>query len=198
VAVDLVAGAGEVTYVVGAPPPETVRVSVTCAQEVAVGESIPSCVQEALSAEFAAVVAMADGPPIAFVSERDGDSAIFTMRTDGTDVRQLTTSDESDQNPAWSPDGTRIVFASHSSYSVGTSELYTMRPDGTDMRHLTEGMRDDYGVVPGEPFWSPDGTRIVFAARGSQHGIYTMRADGTDKRRLTRNAFWDSDPAWSP
>ena len=57
VAIDLVDEAGEVTYVVGSAPPETVQVSVTCAQKVAVGESIPSCVQNTLSAQFDAVVA---------------------------------------------------------------------------------------------------------------------------------------------
>ena len=89
------------TYVV--PPPETVRVSVPCAQEVAVGEPIPSCVQEALSAEFAAVVAMADGPPIAFYSDRDCDAEIHTMRSDGTDMRQLPVNDAWDWLPAWGP-----------------------------------------------------------------------------------------------
>ena len=58
-----------------------------------IGESIPSCVHDALSAQFAAVVAMADGPAIAFTSNRDGDFEIYTMRPDGTDVRQLTVND---------------------------------------------------------------------------------------------------------
>ena len=124
------------TYVVGEAPPETVPVP--CAQEVAVGESIPSCVQEALSAEFAAVVAMADGPPIAFVSERDGDWEIYTMRTDGTDVRQLTVNDVGDWHAAWSPDGTRIAFGSDCD---GDKEIYTMRPDGTDVHQLTKNRR---------------------------------------------------------
>ena len=103
VAVDLVDGAGEVTYAVGSAPPDTVRVPMPCAHEVAVGEPIPACVQEALAAAFAAEVAMADGPRIAFVSMLDGRDQIYTMRADGTDVRQLTKSGLPSTRPAWSP-----------------------------------------------------------------------------------------------
>ena len=44
-----------------------------------------------------------DGTRIAFTSERDGDFKIYTMRDDGTDVRQLTVNDARDEMPAWSP-----------------------------------------------------------------------------------------------
>ena len=57
------------------------------------------------------------------------------MRSDGTDVRQLTVNDLTDADPAWSPDGTQIAFAriGHD----GKSEIYTMWSDGTDVRQLT-------------------------------------------------------------
>ena len=78
---------------------------------------------------------MVDGPPIAFVSFRDGDSEIYTMRSDGTDVRQLTVNAASDGDSAWSPDGTQIAFHSNRD---GDWKIYTMRSDGTDVRRLTE------------------------------------------------------------
>lgn len=40
---------------------------------------------------------------IAFESDRDGDPEIYTMRADGTDVRQLTRNDAEDLSPGWSP-----------------------------------------------------------------------------------------------
>ena len=43
------------------------------------------------------------GRRIAFESNRDGDWDIYTMRPDGTDVRQLTLNDAGDAAPAWSP-----------------------------------------------------------------------------------------------
>ena len=48
-------------------------------------------------------VAVADGTRIAFTSDRDGDWEIYTMRADGTDVRQLTVNAAWDWDPSWSP-----------------------------------------------------------------------------------------------
>jgi len=190
VAVDLVAGAGEVTYVVGASLPETVRVSVPCAQEVAVGKPIPSSVQTALSTQLdaagveeATAAGVLEGTErIAFTSYRD-DAEIYTMRSDGTDVRQLTANAASDFSPDWSPDGIRIAF--HSDRD-GDSKIYTMRADGTDVRQLT--VNDG---TSGSPAWSPDGTRIAFdsARHGKLPGIYIMRSDGADVRQLMVEAL---------
>ena len=54
------------------------------------------------------------------------------------------------------------------------------------------------------PAWSPDGSRLAFAAGSYQmHAwksleIYVVNADGTGLRRLTRNAYADAAPAWTP
>jgi dipeptidyl aminopeptidase/acylaminoacyl peptidase len=64
---------------------------------------------------------------IAFASDRDGDSDIYLMRADGTDLRKLTRNRASDSQPTWSPDGSRIVFVSDRD---GDEELHVMRPTG--------------------------------------------------------------------
>src|SRR6476469_2913602 len=51
-------------------------------------------------------------PRIAFVSNRDGVDAIYTMRDDGSDVRRLTTDTASSTEPSWSPDHRRLAFVS--------------------------------------------------------------------------------------
>jgi Tol biopolymer transport system component len=94
-------------------------------------------------------------------------------------------------NPAWSPDGTKIAFATNRD---GNYEIYTMNPDGTGPTRLTNNTSSDY-----EPAWSPDGTKIAFATnRDGNDEIYTMNADASNQTRLTNNTAVDAAPAWSP
>jgi TolB protein len=56
------------------------------------------------------------------------------MNSDGTGVMRLTLNSAVDGTPDWSPDGTRIVFASTRD---GNSEIYIMNADGTGELRLT-------------------------------------------------------------
>ncbi len=69
------------------------------------------------------------------------------MRSDGTDVRQLTVNDGTALESAWSPDGTRIAFTSG---RFDRQDIYTMRSDETDVRQLTVN-----DTVDSMPAWSP-------------------------------------------
>jgi Tol biopolymer transport system component len=61
----------------------------------------------------------------------------------------------SDIDPAWSPDGKRIAFASNRD---GAYEIYVMNADGGNRRRLTRTPRRKSSDSPD---WSPDGRRIV-------------------------------------
>src|SRR5688572_17955789 len=52
-----------------------------------------------------------DGKKILFDSDRSGNSELYVMDLDGTNLKRLTNSPEHDNSPKWSPDGMRIVFA---------------------------------------------------------------------------------------
>ncbi|RPJ30057.1 MAG: hypothetical protein EHM35_12940, partial [Planctomycetaceae bacterium] len=49
---------------------------------------------------------------IAFTSVRDGNQEIYVMAVDGSEPTRLTDEQADDFGPAWSPDGSRIVFSS--------------------------------------------------------------------------------------
>ena len=64
-----------------------------------------------------------DSAKIAFCSDRDGDFDIYTMNFDGTNVKNLTSSENKDWAPSWSPDGSMISFSSDRD---GNVEIYTI------------------------------------------------------------------------
>jgi Tol biopolymer transport system component len=135
-----------------------------------------------------------DGSMIAYRVNRDPDidaADIWVSRIDGTDQRNLTRRGAANNwSPAWSPDGSRIAFASG---DLAAPAVWTMRSDGGDPRRVTDG--------PGEyPDWSPDGRSIVYAAApgGGSYDIFVVDANGGASRRLTDTAGTDFAPAWSP
>lgn len=91
-------------------------------------------------------------------------------------------------NPAWSPDGRKMVFESN---LEGKYTLFVINADGTGLRRLTSD-----SSVNTQPNWSPDGRRIVFSSnRSGNTELYTMNADGTGVTRLTsmgRGAWYRS------
>ncbi len=130
-----------------------------------------------------------DGTWIAFSSDRDGDSEIYVMRADGTDLRQLTDNTSIDSKPSWSPDGAKIAFDSGWGYG---RDIFVMDADGANQELLVD-------VEGGWPAWSPDGTRIAYFDRveGTSE-IYVVNVDGTGRARLTLNSVGDWEPSWSP
>jgi Tol biopolymer transport system component len=137
------------------------------------------------------------GGKIVFASYRDDEgksytSEIYTVDVKGKKLQRLTNNNAKDANPAWSPDGQQIVFASNRD---GNFEIYVMNSDGSNQHRLTNHPADD-----NSPTWSGDGKRIAFHSYrdGRQHQIYSMDMDGNDIRRLTNNDSSDYDPKWSP
>jgi TolB protein len=79
---------------------------------------------------------------IAFYSDRltsaSATNEIFSINPDGTGLTRLTNNLADDRDPAWSPNGTKIVFASNRGLRrVGPMHLYVMNADGTGVNQLT-------------------------------------------------------------
>ena len=127
-----------------------------------------------------------DSRQIVFRSTRSGNWQLWRINVDGTGLTQLTNLPDEAHDPAWSPDGSTIAFASQ-------GEIMLMNPDGSNIRTLPG---------PGwefRPAWSPDGTRLVYGSyRGNTCDIYSKKIDNTDERNLTNrpdSSEWD--PAWA-
>jgi hypothetical protein len=106
------------------------------------------------------------------------------MNADGSNPIRLTADTRIEHTPAWSPDGARIAFLSHSSLEDSTNEIYVMNADGSNVTRLTS-TGETTEVNWGEPSftWSPDGARIAYAlcsVRDYENcEIYVMNADGS-------------------
>jgi len=127
-----------------------------------------------------------DSRQIVFRSTRSGNWQLWRINVDGTGLTQLTNLPDEAHDPAWSPDGSTIAFASQ-------GEIMLMNPDGSNIRTLPG---------PGwefRPAWSPDGTRLVYGSyRGSTSDIYSKKIDNTDERNLTNSPdSTEWDPAWA-
>jgi len=130
---------------------------------------------------------------IAFVSPGPniGRQKIYTMKANGDNKTQLTTSRTFNNHPAFSPNGKMIAFTSDRS---GNGDIYTMSANGTHQKRVTRSNGEE-----SDPAWSPDGTRIAFASSSTGNtDIYVINKDGTDLTRLTTSAQRDIEPAWSP
>jgi TolB protein len=98
------------------------------------------------------------GDWIAFSDTHD----LYVIRPDGTGRRRLTSDAGGEDDPSWSPDGTRLVFNGNSS---GRSLLYTIRLDGSGETAITSGGNDI------QPAWSPDGKTIAFVSDRGRAGV---------------------------
>jgi len=135
---------------------------------------------------------------------------IFTARTDGSDLKQLTHTPGYDAETTISKNG-KLVFTS---MRDGDLDIYTMDANGKNVRRLTNALGYDGG-----PFWSYDGKQIVYRAyhpktekekedyttllksnliRPTTLEIWEMNADGSNKRQITNNGKANFAPYFFP
>ena len=130
-----------------------------------------------------------DGSKIAFVSQRDGDVAVWIMDRDGGNKRKLVKGEQ----PSWSPDGKHIAFTS--SHFDGNDEIYIVDVDGSNRRRLTIAKQFDWFAS-----WSPDGKRLAFNSErfGGQELLVADISSGAQVQITTAEHTFEQKPVWSP
>ncbi|MBN1266610.1 MAG: serine/threonine-protein kinase [Anaerolineales bacterium] len=135
---------------------------------------------------------------IAFASNRSGEPQIYLISTNGSDEVQLTNLVDGACQPAWSPDGTQIVFTSPCNKSKTTypgSSLWMIGVDGSGLSSLPT-------VAGGGDFdarFSPDGSRIAFTSmRDGRPQVYLMTLETKEVQNISDNLTTENQPAWHP
>ncbi len=140
---------------------------------------------------------------LAFVSDRDSTPNIFVMNADGSTVTNVTNSKaQQEDEPAWSPDGTTLVFTrdvSEDQANGDSWDLFTVGLDGIEAKPLTTGKQ-----FAGNARWSPNGKQIAYETGSSSISVNLINADGSGDRPLLdptitsaindiRSADWSPD-----
>jgi Tol biopolymer transport system component len=117
---------------------------------------------------------------IAFTAGTASGDQLFTVRPDGTDLRQITKVAGDAVNVDWAPDSKRITFAIGNETSA---RIAVARGDGSGLQILPQPS----GVFDDQPSFTPDGRRIYFerfTVSSNDDAIWSMTVDGRDQERI--------------
>jgi Tol biopolymer transport system component len=158
---------------------------------------------------LAAATATTDHGVIAFSARVHGISQVFTVRPDGTGLRQVTHGPlpAGENGLSWSPDGRGLLFTVFE--GGGGDKIFKSRADGSGVTLISPPCTGDC-LGDDNPVYSPDGKKIAFERafgpivnnNASVVAIFTMNADGSDLTQLTQTSTptstEDHQPRWSP
>jgi Tol biopolymer transport system component len=120
---------------------------------------------------------------IAVVADTGIGSQLYTIRPDGTGLRQLTDRPgENFYHPDWQPGTARMVV--ERDLPDGTAYVALVNDDGSNLLTFPH---TDGDAQEGEPAFSPDGQHIYYEAYDGHRNdqIWSMRTDGTNRHRIS-------------
>lgn len=159
-------------------------------------------INESTDTHYFEAVFSPDGTKIAFTGRSDSGlfSDIYIMNIDGSNMVNVTNSEELERHPDWSPGGTQLVFQ-RSSTSYKYQGIFVINTDGSGLKLIN---KSDLEFT--NPQWSPNGDKI--AVVGSQtdpyyyQEIYVMNSDGSNPTMVTTSkageGIYYGSPKWSP
>lgn len=155
-----------------------------------------------------------DGQQIAFLSsdydgKTDDPLQVCVMRSDGTEVQQLTNLPDYCGEPFWHPDGQQIAFTTRAELPAGIerslwkyrTNLCLINTDGSHLRHLEES--SSVNRIGG---FGPDGRWLIYSTSGDERfpegkrnwDIRVLDTETGAVHTVTDNDVYDIDPLFSP
>ncbi len=143
----------------------------------------PSALQNLSNASKASFVSE---KKLVFHSLRSGNYEIWSINSDGSDLRQLTNNNAEDAEPIASSNGNQIFFVSN---RTGEAQVWRMNSDGSDQQQITfkEG---------GTPFFITPDQKWVYYSHGIERSLWRASSNGGDEQ-LVFNRVLES-PSISP
>lgn len=135
------------------------------------------------------------GDLVAFQAYAGGTFHIWTMKPDGSELRQLTSGHGDHRDPSFSPDGTRIAFSSDRAFE-GSFDIWVVDVATGALQRVTA----DNTLEEFEPAWSPDGASLAFVSGTSANGVRIESISGTGTRATLVSAPAGArlnSPSWS-
>jgi Tol biopolymer transport system component len=121
---------------------------------------------------------------------------LYVMRSDGSEVRQLTRTPGYDGGPFFSPDGGRIVWRRFDASGMH-ADVFSVKTDGTDVRRMTA-----FESMSWAPFFHPSGAYVVFTSnKFGFENFELFLVDALGERepvRVTTTDGFDGLPVFSP
>jgi TolB protein len=120
-------------------------------------------------------------------------SSLFIINLDGSGLVPLPKISGGDFDPDWSPDGTKIAFAS--TRNSGRPQIFITDVGGQEFQIISEKY-----AYETQPSWSPDGKQLLYiTTRGNEQQIWIMDPVGINRRQVSKDTgYLNFRPSFSP
>ena len=131
-----------------------------------------------------------DGKRLALVLTHEGSSQLYTVRSDGGDLRRITFSETIDTEPMFAPDGKYLLFTSDRG---GSAQIYRVAVEGGYAERLTFDGSNNFS-----PRVSPDGKSFVFSHFDG--GVFYIAVQDFESKQMQilTSGGWDKKPSFAP